>query len=61
MIIIMIGIMIRMISMMRGGTCSTHQIFVRKPKWQSPLGRPWCTKKDDIKMDLQELEWESGD
>jgi len=34
------------------------QGLVRKPEGNSPLGRPRCRWDYNIKMDLQEMEWE---
>jgi hypothetical protein len=28
-----------------------------KPRVKRPLGRPWCTLEDNIKMDIQEVGW----
>jgi predicted small integral membrane protein len=45
-----------------GGACSTDvegrgvcRVLVGKPEGNRPLGRPWRTREDNIKMDLQEV------
>ena len=38
-----------------------HRVLVRKPEGQRPLGRHRRRWKDDIKMDLQEVECEGMD
>jgi hypothetical protein len=47
-----------------GGACSTYgekrgayRILVRRPEGRRPLGRPRRRREDNIKMDLQEVEW----
>jgi hypothetical protein len=32
-----------------------YRILVGKPERKRPLGRPWCTWEDNIKIDLQEV------
>jgi hypothetical protein len=51
-----------------GGTCSldgegrgVYRILVGKPEGKLPLGRTRCKWKDNIMMDLQELECEVTD
>jgi hypothetical protein len=34
---------------------NAHKIFVRKPEWRGPLGRPRCGWEDNIRMDLREI------
>ena len=50
-----------------GGACSTYgeeekciQGFGGKPKGKKPLGRPRHRWEDNIKMDLQKVEWVRG-
>jgi hypothetical protein len=31
------------------------QVFVGKPDGKSPLGRPWCRWRDNVKIDLQKV------
>jgi hypothetical protein len=33
-----------------------HRILVKKPEGKRPLGTPKCRWKDNIKMDIQEVE-----
>jgi len=35
----------------------SYRVLVGKPEGRSPLGRPRRTWEDNIKMDLQEVEW----
>jgi len=37
------------------------RVLVGKPKGKRPVGRPRHRWEDNIKMDLQEVEWESMD
>jgi hypothetical protein len=32
-----------------------YRVLVGKPEGMSPLGRPWHTGEDNIKMDFQEV------
>jgi hypothetical protein len=34
-----------------------YRILVGRPEGRRPLGRPRCRWEDNIKMDLQEVEW----
>jgi hypothetical protein len=34
-----------------------YKILVGRPEGRRPLGRPRCRWDDNIKMDLQEVEW----
>jgi hypothetical protein len=38
-----------------------YRVLVGKPEGQRPLGRCRCRWEDNIKMDLQEVEWEGMD
>ena len=38
-----------------------HRVLVGKPEGKRPLGRPRRRWEDNIKMDLQEVEWGCGD
>jgi hypothetical protein len=38
----------------------TYRVFVGKPEGNRPLGRPMTIWEDNIKMDLQEVEWGRG-
>jgi hypothetical protein len=38
-----------------------YRVLVRKPEGEWPPGRPNHRWKDNIKMDLQEVEWEGMD
>jgi hypothetical protein len=40
---------------------NTYKILARKPEEKRPLGRPTHGWEDNIRMDLQEIEWESVD
>jgi hypothetical protein len=47
-----------------GMACNTHWIdennvqnFGWKSGGKTPLGRPRCRRKDNIKMDLREMKW----
>ena len=40
----------------RRGSC---RIMVGKPERKTVLGRPRCILEDNIKMDLQKVEWEA--
>jgi hypothetical protein len=31
----------------------TFRVLVRKPEGKLAIGRPWCRRKDNIKMDLK--------
>jgi hypothetical protein len=35
----------------------TYRVSVVRPDVKRPLGRPWHRWNDNIKMDLQEMEW----
>jgi hypothetical protein len=37
-----------------------YRVFVGKPEGNRPLGRPMPRWEDNIKMDLQEVEWGRG-
>jgi hypothetical protein len=37
-----------------------YRILVRRPEGRRPLGRPRHRWENNIKMDLQELEWGHG-
>jgi len=37
-----------------------HNILVEKHEGKRPLGKPRRRLEDNIKMDLQEVEWEHG-
>jgi hypothetical protein len=37
-----------------------YRILVGRPEGRRPLGRPRCRWNDNIKMDLQEVEWGRG-
>ena len=50
-----------------GGACITYGerrgvdfVLVGKPEGKRPLGGPRRRWKDNIKMDIQEMEWEHG-
>jgi hypothetical protein len=34
---------------------------MRKPEGKRPLGRPRCRWEENVKMDVQEVEWEGRD
>jgi len=36
---------------------SAYRVFVGKPEGKRLLGRPRCRWEDNIKIDLQEVEW----
>jgi hypothetical protein len=36
---------------------SVCKILIRKPEGKSPIGRPVCRWKDDIKTDIKEIVW----
>jgi hypothetical protein len=38
-----------------------HRVLVRKPEGKRPLGRPSRRWEDNIKLDLQVVEWGLGD
>ena len=46
-----------------GGACSAYggerryRFLVGKSEGKRPLGRPWATWENNIKMDLQEVGW----
>jgi hypothetical protein len=43
-----------------GRACNTNGVeeeLVGKPEGKRPLGRPRCTRMDNIKMDLREIKW----
>jgi len=43
-----------------GGACSTlYWVLVGKPERKRPFGRPRCRRENKIKMDLQEVRWET--
>jgi hypothetical protein len=44
-----------------GETRNAYRILVGKPEGKRPLGRPTRRWKDNIKMDLREIGWESMD
>jgi hypothetical protein len=37
-----------------------YRVLVRKPRGNRPLGKPKRRFEDNIKMDLQEVEWGHG-
>jgi hypothetical protein len=37
---------------------NAYKIFIRRPQRKRPLGRPRRRGKDNIRMDLREIEWE---
>jgi hypothetical protein len=39
---------------------SAYRILVGRPEGRRPLGRPRLRWEDNIKMDLEELEWVQG-
>jgi hypothetical protein len=48
--------------------CSRHgelrnakKTLVGKPEWNRPIGRPRCSRGDNIKMDLKEIVWKVMD
>jgi len=48
-----------------GVSCSTYavmrgmyRVLVKKPDGKIPLGRSRCRREDNIKLDLQEVEWD---
>ena len=47
--------------MRMGEDRGVHRVLVGKPARKKPLGRPRCRWKDNIKMDLQEVEGCRGD
>jgi hypothetical protein len=51
-----------------GGACSTYgketgvyRVLVGKPEGKRPRGRPWRRWEDNIKVDLQEVEFGGWD
>jgi hypothetical protein len=40
---------------------SAYRFFVGKPEGKKPLGRPRSRWEDNIKMDLQDVEWGAVD
>jgi hypothetical protein len=42
------------------GEDNIHKGFWWENLWETSLGRPKHTRDNNIKMDLQELEWEHG-
>jgi hypothetical protein len=44
-----------------GEVRGVHRVLVVKPEGKRPLGRHRCRWKDNIKMDLQEVEGSRGD
>jgi hypothetical protein len=34
-----------------------YRVLVWRSDGKRPLGRPWCGRKDNIKMDFQEVGW----
>ena len=44
-----------------GGACGTYaySILMGRPEGKRPLGRPERRKEDNIKMDLQQIGWET--
>jgi len=46
---------------MHGETRGAYGVLVGKPEGKRPLGRPRRSWEDNIKMDLQEIEWEGMD
>jgi len=43
-----------------GDRRGVYRVLVGKPKGKRPLGRPRSRREDNIKMDLQEVEWGVG-
>jgi hypothetical protein len=39
---------------------AAYRILVGKPEGKRPLGRLRCRRRNDIKMDLSEDQWEAG-
>ena len=44
-----------------GAKRDAYSFLVGKPEGKRPLGRPRSRREDNIKMDLQEVEWWSMD
>jgi hypothetical protein len=44
-----------------GETGGAYNILVGEPERKRPFGRPICRWKDDIEMDIREIEWEDVD
>ena len=44
----------------RRGTKGVYRVLVGKPEGTRPLIRPRHRREDNIKMDLQEVEWGRG-
>jgi hypothetical protein len=44
----------------RGVERGVYRVLVGKPEGKRPLGRPRLRWEDNIKMDLQEVEWGYG-
>jgi hypothetical protein len=40
-----------------GDRRSAYRVLVERPEGQTPVGRPGHRWEDNIKMDLQEVEW----
>jgi hypothetical protein len=40
---------------------NVYKILVGKPEGKRRLGRPWRRWKDNIRIDLREIEWEGVD
>jgi len=43
-----------------GESRCVHRVLVGKPGGKRPLGKPRCRWEDNVKMDLQEVEWWYG-
>jgi len=43
-----------------GDRRGAYRVLVDRPEGKRPLGRPKHRREDNIKMDLQELEWGHG-
>ena len=46
--------------MRMGKTRAAYRVLVGKRDGMRPRGKPRCRLEDNIKMDLQELEWGHG-
>ena len=41
----------------KGDRRGVYRVLVGKIEGERPLGRPWCTWENNIKMDFQEVGW----
>jgi hypothetical protein len=44
-----------------GPVINAYKILIGRPKGTRPLGKPRCTREDNIRMDIKEMWWQGMD